>query len=308
MAEKNLKDYPAAEKLLERAASHGLNSFELILERGNISLAQGKFGRALQQYKKCLERSIGNPVATFNVGLSFKKLGDLDKAVKYYRRASELDPSFVEPVLELSTLYSERGEVDQARKVLESLIEAHPERREVRLALAKAYVQLQTPDEAIRVLADRLQDDALAESLRGAAYSQKGDSNAARRHLESAISKDSSLIDAQINISHIYGNAGDFVQAARHLRQGYDLAGDDALLPALSLYEARADLLDDALGHLDKVFELGQPTRDHWICRALVLERKQMWAELDLHYRAMIQNLPDLRDWVLNRTETGITR
>ena len=305
MAEKNLKNYTVAEELLERAVGEGLDSFELSLELGNVALAQGKYPQALRRYKKCLERSIGNPVATFNIGLTYKKLEEIDKAVTYYRRASDLDSKFVEPRLELANIHTERGEIKAAGEVLAGLLQAHPDRREVRLALAKVYLQLERSDDALQVLDGRLWDDAVAESLRGAAYAQNGDNDRARCHLESAIRKDPSLIDARINISRVYGSAGRFALAAEHLRHGYDLTSDDSLLPALSLYEARADLLDDALPHLEKVFEFGQPSRDHWICRALVLERKQMWKELDAHYWAMVQSLPELRDWVQRRKGTG---
>ena len=117
-------------------------------------------------------------------------------------------------------------------------------------------------------------------------------------HLENAIRADASLVDARINVSHVYGHTGEFPRAVRHLRQGFEKTGNSALLPALSIYEARAGFLDDALAHLDAVIRSDQATNDHWIYRGLILEQKQLWNEARAHYRTMAQRLPELVDWV----------
>ena len=113
-----------------------------------------------------------------------------------------------------------------------------------------------------------------------------------------AIRSDQSIVDARINISHVYANGGEFVRASRHLRHGYEKTGNSSLLPMLSVYEARGGLLDDALLHLDEVIASGQAISDHWIYRSLILERKKMWGELKEHFRVMADQVPELRDWI----------
>ena len=298
VAEKSLGNHEEAGKLLDRAAEHGLDTFELHLERGNVWLALGDYKRARKSYQICLERSIGNPVATFNIGLTYRKTDQLDKATSYYRRARHLDPAFAEPALELAAIHTDASEFNEAATILEELLTHHPERRDVRLALTKANLQLKRPDVALELLGDRFQGDAVAESLRGAAYLERGDNDKAREHLEAAIRGDQSIIDARINISHVYGNDGEFVRAARHLRHGYEKTQNTSLLPTLSIYEARGGLLDDALPHLDEVIARGQATPDHWIYRSLILERKQMWEELREHFTVMGDQVPQLQDWI----------
>ncbi len=305
VAEKSLGNYDTAAELLDRAAKAGLDTFELHLEQGNVWLAQDQHEKARESYWVCLERSVGNPVATVNIGLTYKKMGKIDKALSYYQRASDLDPRFVEPVLELATLHTDSGNYDEAARVLTRIVALQPDHREARLALVKAYLQLGRPDDALATVADRFADDPVAESLRGAAYLEKGDHPQARRHLEAAILGDSSQVDARINISHIYGSAGEFARAARHLRHGYEKTGDPALLGNLSLYEARAGLLDDALPHLDEVIGSGRAAPDHWVCRALVLERLGLGKDLDEHYRAIVEQVPELREWVTEKRESA---
>ena len=298
LAEKNVGNQKAAGDLLDKAARKGLDTFELHLERGNVWLATGEYGRARKSYQKCLERNIPNPVATFNIGLTYKKTGQMDKAAKYYSRARDMDPSFVAPTLELATIHTDGGRFAEAATLLEDLLAIRPEHRDVRLALVKAYFQLKRVEVALELLGDRFAGDPVAESLRGAAYLEQGENDKARIHLEAAIRGDSSMIDARINVSQVYGNQGEFARAARHLRHGYEKTGNPGLLPALSIHEARAGLFDDALVHLDEVIASGQAGADHWIYRSLILERKQKWDELAEHYRVMRAEVPELRDWV----------
>ena len=298
VSEKTLEGFGSAAELLEKAARHGLDSFELHLERGNVQLALGEFGKAQDAYWTCLERSVGSPVATFNIGLTYKKMGKLGKAETYYERARSLDPAFVEPALDLAGLRTDVGRFREAADILEPIVNTNPERRESRLALAKTYLLLKQPEDAITLLENRFDDDPVAESLRGAAHLEAGNYDVAREHLENAIRADASLVDARINVSHVYGHTGEFARAVRHLRRGFEKTGNSTLLPALSIYEARAGLLDDALAHLDEVIRSDQATNDHWIYRGLILEQKQLWEEARAHYRTMAQRLPELVDWV----------
>ncbi len=298
VSEKGLGDHELAGELLDRASALGLDTFELFLEQGNVALALGEHEQARKYYGICLERCIGNPVATFNMGLTHRKMGELDKAVSYYRRARHLDPGFAEPVLELATIYTDAGDFKEAAAILEEMLTQQPERRDVRLALVKTNLQLKRPAIALELIDGRYPGDAVAESLRGAAYLESGDDLKAREHLEVAIRSNPSIVDARINISHVYANAGEFVRAARHLHHGYEKTGNADLLPTLCIYEARGGLLDEALVHLDEVIASGEAKPDHWVYRSLILERKQRWGDLKEHFRVMAHQMPALGDWI----------
>ncbi len=302
VSEKKLEEYAVAQDLLERAAGLGLDTFDLHLEFGNVWLALGKFKKALARYRTCLAKSIENPVVTFNIGLTYRKMGKLDKARQYYQRAASLDPGFVEPALEQATLHTDAGECREAADILKRTADRHPEHRVTHLALAKAYLQLKEPDKAILTLRNRFDGDAVADSLLGAAYLDKDNCDDALKLLESAIRGDASLVDARINLGLVYGRQGEFARAVRHLRHGYEKTGNPSLLQSLSLFEARAGLLDEALPHLDQVIESGAASHDHWICRGLILERKNLDAAAREHYSLMAKEIPELRDWVREKS------
>ncbi len=304
-AEKHLKRYPEALDALNSAQKQGLDTFELHLERGNVLLALGKPEKALEAYKKSLERRFPSPLATFNIGMAYRKLGRHEKAVTYYERARQLDPEFVEAGVELASIHTEAGRVAAARNILEDLLRSNPDRREIRLARAKVAVIEDDVPKALELTEGSNDDDAVALALRGAAHAASGDAGNARRCLLRAIEIDPGQVDARINLSHILAAEGRFELASEHLAFGYDKTRNPSLLAALGVYEARAGLLDEALPHLDAALAAGVATRDHWICRALILERKNMASELSAHYRAMMRELPDLRGWVEGRLETA---
>jgi Flp pilus assembly protein TadD len=100
--------------------------------------------------------------------------------------------------------------------VLAPVVERDPGCREARLSLAKTYIQTNQSEEAIELLRSHAANDAIALSLLGAAYLQKNQLEDACRHLEAALKRDRSLIDARINLAQAYALKGDHAKAARY--------------------------------------------------------------------------------------------
>jgi tetratricopeptide (TPR) repeat protein len=215
ISEKLRRHYERAFELLLRARESGFNTFELHLELGNVFLALNQQKEALNEYKTCMELRPDNPIAVFNYGLAFRKAGDLAEAKRFFRKALELDPTFKTAALELAILHASTGEHREATILLCSLIDKSPEFREARLTLAKTYIQSNQASEALIVLQQTSKEDAMARSLIGAALLQQGNLDEALGHLEWAIRHDRSLIDARINLAHIYAQKGDLGKAER---------------------------------------------------------------------------------------------
>src|SRR5207237_10522697 len=125
-----------------------------------------------------------NPVATFNHGLVLRKMGDHEGAAKFYERALKLDPTFREPALELAVL----------------------------------HLQANKPDEALQLLEKLADVDAIVLSLIGAAHLQTNNLDEAQKHLEAAVKRNRTLIDARKNLAQVYTRKGDHARAARYLQ------------------------------------------------------------------------------------------
>jgi len=215
ISEKKRGGYDRALELLERARDLGLRTFELYLELGNVHLALNQDQDAWKAYLSSLAIRPKNPVAVFNLGLVHRKMGDLAEAQLYYRQAFELDPTFDAAALELAILQADTGQQYEAAMLLAALVERKPEHREARLTLAKIYIKAEQSAEALATLEPMTVKDAVTRSLIGAALLQQGHVDEAQQHLEWALKKDRSLIDARINLSIIYSKKGDFRKAER---------------------------------------------------------------------------------------------
>jgi tetratricopeptide (TPR) repeat protein len=183
ISEKHLRQYETAGRLLNRAIEMGLDTFEVHLELGNTLQARRDWKAARTEYEKCLTLSPENPIPAFNYGLVLRKSGDTEGAVNFYERALSLDPHFREPRMELAVL----------------------------------HLQAHRPDEALSVLEAVTEVDAIVLSLKGAAHLQKDDLDEAQKHLESALRKDRSLVDARLNLAQLYTRKGDHARAARYV-------------------------------------------------------------------------------------------
>ncbi|HET9131745.1 MAG TPA: tetratricopeptide repeat protein, partial [Terriglobia bacterium] len=210
ISEKLCGRYDRALELLQRAGNLGCHSFEVHLELGNVQLALNHQKEALAEYRKCLKMKPDNPVAAFNIGFALRKMGDECGAQTWYCRALELDPTFKTAALELAIVYATNGKHIDAADLLSDLLARNPEFREARLTLAKTFIQSNQCAKALATLEPTSVDDAVARSLIGAALLQQGDIDAAQNHLEWAIRRDRSLVDARINLSYIYSRKGDF--------------------------------------------------------------------------------------------------
>jgi tetratricopeptide (TPR) repeat protein len=184
ISEKHLRQYESSAAHLNRAMELGLDTFDVHLELGNVHLAQCEWMKAQAEYAKCMALSPGNPIPIFNYGLVLRKIGDVEGAINLYKRALSLDPTFREPAMELAVL----------------------------------YLQSNRPDDTLRVLHVLPAADALVLSLIGAAHLQKDNLDEAQKHLESALRKDRSLIDARLNLAQVYTRKGDPVRAARYVQ------------------------------------------------------------------------------------------
>ena len=215
ISEKLQGHHERALDFLQRARRLGFNTFEVHLELGNVRLALGHSDEALNEYKKCMEMRPENPIAVFNYGLAFRKQGNLAEAKRNYCRALELDPTFQTAALELAILHATTGKISEAAHLLCSIIDKNPDYREARLTLAKTYIQSNQASEALAALEPTSTEDAVARSLIGAALLQQGSIDEAQSHLEWAIRHDRSLIDARMNLAHIYSKKGEFGKAER---------------------------------------------------------------------------------------------
>ena len=91
-------------------APHGLGAQALDAQgwfvEGNRLLAEGQLDLAAEAYQNSIEQNPASPVAYFNLGLVYKKLGRKESAAKAFEKTLELEPSNLDARISLGNVYN----------------------------------------------------------------------------------------------------------------------------------------------------------------------------------------------------------
>jgi Flp pilus assembly protein TadD len=109
------------------------------LDRGNAALAAGNVDEAVLLYEGVAAKAPDIPQVQHNLGLAYRKKGDLPKAEAAFRKAAELDPKFAEPHGALSVMLAGAGKRDEALAEAEKAVALSPDSSQYLYNLAVLY-------------------------------------------------------------------------------------------------------------------------------------------------------------------------
>jgi len=146
--------------LIQGRAAEAGNYFRKALQiRPGYEEAQSNLKASLQIYQTqnsrilALEQQMAqNPknVALYlELGKLFKKRGDLDKALGYYRQAASLAPDAIESWNELGVIYALKGDYQRARSCFKVSVRRKPEAAETYYYIAGTYARQGRTGEAV---------------------------------------------------------------------------------------------------------------------------------------------------------------
>jgi tetratricopeptide (TPR) repeat protein len=87
---------------------------------------QGDYEGALTSYRLAMRDHPGDPRILQNMAIAFTKTQRHDEAIRYYRRALEIDPTLAGAHYGLAFLLKNRGEADAAAEHLKTFLERPP--------------------------------------------------------------------------------------------------------------------------------------------------------------------------------------
>lgn len=132
----SLDDRPATAAPAESAEEVAVR---VITANVRVLLAREAYGAALSELERLLRRAPDQfPVQLLAAEIYFH-LGQDPQVKQHAARASELDPSSIEPHLWLARLARWRGDLKEARKHLKSALRLEPDRTGLRTELASLY-------------------------------------------------------------------------------------------------------------------------------------------------------------------------
>lgn len=122
------QQYVAAERYFREALRQDPRAYEPLVNLGGALLAEGRTQEALAINLHAQNAGPGDPLANAQLGLSYFGAGDYDRALKYLRRAEQLDPGhFSNPQIVIAEIYLRRGQESAAIRELENFLAVHPD-------------------------------------------------------------------------------------------------------------------------------------------------------------------------------------
>jgi tetratricopeptide (TPR) repeat protein len=226
---------PEALKQMETAVNAEPDRRDLKTTYANLLLTAEKYDESI---KICQELVAKDPKAAdllFLMGEDYRRKGDLNSAIDYFRRSSQVAPNDINPLLQLGLLMEGTGKRDQAKPIYEQILKIradHPvalnnlayikaeEGTDLDQALTMAqkalqqapssvdiadtlgwiYIKKNVSDEAVRVYKDLVNKDPNNPTFHyhfGMALMQKGDRPQAKLELQKALTLKPSKDDEQ---------------------------------------------------------------------------------------------------------------
>jgi tetratricopeptide (TPR) repeat protein len=142
---------PASPQVRVAAAARDDSALRAFVD-GAEQLARGtpkSLTRARELLTQAVELSPKLWEAQYDLGLTYRRLGELERAATHLTLAQQLAPEVVEPLWALADCELARGDRDRAAAWLERLVALAPERVDARLSLAAVQRERGHLDEAL---------------------------------------------------------------------------------------------------------------------------------------------------------------
>ena len=158
-----------------------------------VYVVTGQADRAVEQYKKILERRPDDFTAYRNLGMIESGRGQLDAAADYYRRALSVRPDEPISANNLASMYADhgRGNAEEAIRLAQDVVRRYPNNPGFADTLGWVYYRkglyrdaVEQLQRAVSIAAKGGGDNSLYRWHLGAALAQGGDRAAARRELQ----------------------------------------------------------------------------------------------------------------------------
>ena len=244
--------------ILGYASSRREQAYRRLIEHGDSALQQADSVAAVEAFTVAIALKPGSMLGYLKRGEAYRQYGELEKALKDLRTASQLDPSATRPLELLGDVEHALGRYDRAAGRYEDYVSIDDRSPRVLYKLALARYHDSKPAAAVEALRAALKIDdrfAPAHYLMGLCLETLKKPEAARTALQRAIQFGPALLDAREALATLHH---------RHARTEDRLAQLEALraldpgvtrLVALGLAHAEAGQFDRAAALLSKAVE-----------------------------------------------------
>lgn len=122
----------------DKDLNEGINFFRL-----------GSYDKAIESFKKVIEKFPSDVEGYYNLGLAYLRKEDIDQAIASLEKATELSPDIIQVHLALGECYFNKGETEKALEIFKNATGLQPEDPKTYYNLGIAYYKLDKTKEAL---------------------------------------------------------------------------------------------------------------------------------------------------------------
>jgi tetratricopeptide (TPR) repeat protein len=171
----------------------------------------GQDQKALQYFKKATERDPNDPVAWYGLGYCHAGLNNHDSAIEAYKQAIRVNPYDEITYFQLGNYYAKLNLYEDAVAAYKDVIRINPVFEAAHFNLGVAYTRLEQYKESQKAFEEVIRinpEAATAYYNAGVAYSQLGQFNRAIEAHKHVIKLNPEFVPAHFNLGMIYGRLG----------------------------------------------------------------------------------------------------
>jgi len=113
---------------LEEAVARDPKSYDLLVQLGNASYDAEDWRQAVDAYTRALKIKGTDPNVVTDLGVAYRNLGDIDKALQLFQQARTIDPGHAQSLFNMAVVYGvDRNDPAKAKELLLQLKKEHPE-------------------------------------------------------------------------------------------------------------------------------------------------------------------------------------
>ncbi|MGQ9609665.1 MAG: tetratricopeptide repeat protein [bacterium] len=213
--------YDDARSAYKKAISIDKNNENYFFELGNKALQTKdeknlieNLNNAKTNFEKHLMLYPNDSLANFKLGFTYEKLGEKDKALEYYQRSFDNDPSRYDILFNIARLSKEIGKLNESLDMLNKVTDNTDEQNiKIKAYKIKAEILdiLGEKEKAISALEEVVKldtNDAESHYKLGLFYEEKQDHQRAIAEYSAVISTDQTKADPYLHLGNLYTKLG----------------------------------------------------------------------------------------------------
>lgn len=196
---------------------------------GNVWTDAGKHKIAIKYYMKALEIKPDYVQAYNNLGSAWNYLGDIDKAIQMYEKALSVDPNHLQALQNLGVLYYRKNDLDTAKNYYERYKELNPQNVKVYNDLGIIFARQKKYNKAVQNYTKALEIDPNFTNPMmnlGIMYSTLGKLDEAKEMYERVLSYEPNNAKVWNDLGIVWARKGEFEKAINCYKKALVLKPD----------------------------------------------------------------------------------